>query len=100
MKVSPRQRTPGSPATLGSSATVTGDALRGSAAATISKAPDCRHVLVAYRPCSNASSRCLQHMGWRFSALRKGLQPAQFWGIRRSALAHSGSAADSGAEGS
>lgn len=31
-------------------------------------------------------ARCMQHMGWRFSAVRSGLAPREFWGIRRANL--------------
>ncbi|KXZ45021.1 hypothetical protein GPECTOR_59g628 [Gonium pectorale] len=29
---------------------------------------------------------CGQHMGWRFTAVAPGLQPAVFWGLRRAAV--------------
>ena len=29
---------------------------------------------------------CGVHLGWQFTAVRPGLQPASFWGLRRSAL--------------
>lgn len=32
-------------------------------------------------------SFCETHMGWLFKALKKGLHPRQFWGLRRSQLA-------------
>lgn len=34
--------------------------------------------------------RCLQHVGWCFSAVQDDLRPYQFWGIRRLAFAHCG----------
>ncbi|KAL3679706.1 hypothetical protein R1sor_022662 [Riccia sorocarpa] len=32
-------------------------------------------------------SQCELHMGWRFTAVKKGLRPKAFWGVRRSQLA-------------
>jgi hypothetical protein len=29
---------------------------------------------------------CGQHIGWKFTAVRPGLQPGSFWGLRRPAL--------------
>ncbi|KAL2613316.1 hypothetical protein R1flu_025008 [Riccia fluitans] len=33
-------------------------------------------------------------MGWRFTAVKKGLRPKAFWGVRRSQLAESSSQHD------
>lgn len=34
-------------------------------------------------------SVCRSHMGWLFKAVKKGMHPRQFWGVRRSQLAES-----------
>ncbi|CAM6105665.1 unnamed protein product [Calypogeia fissa] len=36
-------------------------------------------------------SYCELHMGWRFTAVKKGMQPKTFWGVRRSQLAETSS---------
>lgn len=87
----------GSPVTPGSSAIVRGTTLVLMSCLNYlaPHSPRRRRIYPPRRPCAHVR-RCLQHLGWRFSAAEDGLEPFQFWGIRRLSFAHCGIDIDTG----
>ena len=43
-------------------------------------------LLIRYAWTIAECAQCSDHLGWRFTAVKRGLSPSKFWGLTRAAL--------------